>query len=303
MNRNRDAIDASYRYCRQVSRRAGSSFHAGFILLPAEKRKAMWALYAFMRHTDDLIDDPPGDVSPRDALAEWREALSRALNDCLTPPDNSSFVIRHSSLLPALADAVKRYNVPAEHLYAVIEGVEMDLEPRRYETFDDLQHYCQRVASAVGLACIHIWGFRDAGAFEPARAAGIALQLTNILRDQREDAARGRLYLPEEDLRQCGYSFDELRSGVINEPFLRLMELEIERARGYYRTAVGLFDQLSPAGRRIFGAMTATYRKLLARIERRPAEVLRGRVRVGPAAKLMILARWSLLPSWTTNPF
>ena len=346
MNHNRDAIEAGYRYCRQMSRRAGSSFHAGFMLLPAEKRRAMWALYAFMRHTDDLADAPPcrrplnGQAmpdghSPRDALAEWRAALDIALQltdqvpllacpavphatdrsalldkpavapgtplSSFTPPP-PSFFPHPSSLLPALADAVCRFGIPPEHLHAVIGGVEMDLDGRRYETFDALRQYCERVASAVGMACIHIWGFRGRAAFEPARAAGVALQLTNILRDLREDAAAGRLYLPLADMQQCGYSFDDLCAGVVNQPFLRLMNMEIDRAKQHYRVAEGLTEHLHPDGRKIFGAMTATYRELLRRIERRPADVLRRRIRVGPAAKLRILVRWSLFPPCKADP-
>ena len=195
------------------------------MLLPAEKRRAMWALYAFMRHTDDLADGPAGDHSPQVALGEWREALESELgrakkeegterreegrerreerrekdspgdHSSLFPP-LSSLLPSPSSLLPALADTVRRFGIPPEHLRAVIDGVEMDLEGRRYETFDELRQYCERVASAVGMACIHIWGFSGHEAFEPARAAGIALQITNILRDLKEDAEDGRLYLP-----------------------------------------------------------------------------------------------------------
>lgn len=201
-----------------------------------------------------------------------------------------------------MADAVCRFGIPPEHLHAVIDGVEMDLDGRRYETFDALRQYCERVASAVGLACIHIWGFRGRAAFEPARAAGVALQLTNILRDLREDARAGRLYLPLADMRQCGYSFDDLCAGVVNQPFLRLMNMEIDRAKQHYRAAEGLTEHLHPDGRKIFGAMTATYRELLRRIERRPADVLRRRIRVGPAAKLMILVRWSLFPPCKADP-
>ena len=134
-----------------------------------------------------------------------------------------------SAFLPALADTVRRYRIPPEHLYAVIDGVEMDLDSRRYETFEELQPYCERVASAVGLACIHVWGFRGPGAFEPARNAGIALQLTNVLRDLKEDAAAGRVYLPLNDLRDCGYSVDDLMAGVDDERFRRLMAIEVAR--------------------------------------------------------------------------
>jgi phytoene synthase len=193
-----------------------------------------------------------------------------------------------------LADTVRRFNIPREHLLAVIDGVEMDLTPRRYETFDELERYCEHVASAVGLACIHIWGFRGPEAFEPARQAGVALQLTNILRDLKEDAAAGRVYLPLADLRQCGYSLDDLQAGVVNDAFLRLMRFEIERAEQFYRVAAGLWDWLEPDGRCIFGLMTATYRRLLKQIERRPADVLWRRVRLGSFTRLRLFARWML---------
>jgi len=308
MNVPRDLVEESYVSCRRMSRQAGSSFCAGFLLLPREKRRAMDALYAFMRHTDDLADDikPRPALAPidprRDALMAWRASLEQALlgdfsggQTFLSVPGQTGMSAPLSiSLLPALADAMKRFHIPHEHLTAVIDGVEMDLDRRRYETFDDLRLYCQRVASAVGLACIYVWGFRGPEAFEPARQAGVALQLTNILRDLKEDAASGRVYLPLEDLRQCGYTVDDLSAGVINEPFFRLMRLEIERAEQHYRAANELMDWLEPDGRRIFGMMMSTYRALLSRIEHRPADVMRRHIRLGAFARFKILARWTL---------
>jgi len=193
-----------------------------------------------------------------------------------------------------LADTAGRFHIPHEHLFAVIDGVEMDLDTHRYETFDQLAVYCHRVASAVGLACIYIWGFRGPGAFEPARKAGIALQLTNILRDVKEDAQAGRVYLPLADLRECGYSVNDLLAGVADERFCRLMRLEIERAKGYYDAANELREWLLPDGRRIFGLMMSTYRELLAMIEHCPTDVLRRRVHLGVLKKLKILARWTI---------
>ncbi len=327
MNLDRETIDASYCYCRRMSRRAGSNFHAGFLLLPAEKRRAMWALYAFMRHTDDLADGPSyrrplnedgptDDRSPRDALAAWRSALELALNAPRlrsrgeerreksegrgekrdSSADNSSFIIHNSSLLPALADTVRRFRIPPEHLHAVIDGVEMDLDERRYETFDDLRQYCERVASSVGLACIHIWGFRGPEAFGPARAAGVALQMTNILRDLKEDAAAGRIYLPLADLRECGYSTDDLLAGAAGGRFRRLIAFEVARAERLYTEAAELLELLEPAGRRMFGITVATYRALLQKIAGNPEIVLQRRVRLGRAEKLRLVARWALLP-------
>ena len=150
------------------------------------------------------------------------------------------------------------------------------------------------MASAVGLACIQVWGFRGTEAFEPARQAGVALQLTNILRDLKEDAAAGRVYLPLADLRRCGYSEKELLAGTVNDAFLDLMRFEIQRAEQFYRAAERLWDWLEPDGRRIFGLMTATYRQLLEQIERRPADVLLRRVRLGSLTRLRLFARWML---------
>ncbi len=178
----------------------------------------------------------------------------------------------------------------------------MDIVPRVYATFDELAVYCQRVASAVGLACIHIWGFSSGSAgleesvLKPSRSAGLALQLTNILRDLREDARRERVYLPLEDLSACGYSAAELKAGVINRPFLRLMELEIERAERFYREAAELPRSLHKDGRRIFGLMMDTYHALLQAIRRHPADVFARRIRVSRWRKLLLAARWTLLP-------
>jgi len=230
-------LEASYNYCRRVSRRAGSNFHMGFLLLPRDKRPAMEVLYAFMRHTDDLADDAKPQALPldprREALTAWRAALEGALQDDCSTLIHPSSLIPHPCL-PALADVVRRFHIPVEHLYAVIDGVEMDLNCQRYETFDELQPYCERVASAVGLACIYIWGFRGPEALAPARKAGIALQLTNILRDLKADATAGRVYLPLADLRACDYSVDDLLAGVANQHFHRLMAVEVARAQQFY---------------------------------------------------------------------
>ena len=332
MKISRDAVETSYGFCRRMSCRAGSNFHVGFLLLPREKRRAMEALYAFMRHTDDLADDikPRPLVAPtdlrRDAIEAWRTALERAMQgdfpvgqtflsvpgqtEMSAPPirwGDSCTVVpevavqlppQHPApaILPALADVVQRFHIPHEYLFAVIDGVTMDLDRRRYETFDDLRQYCERVASAVGLACIHVWGFRGPEALEPARQAGIALQLTNILRDLKEDAQAGRVYLPLADLRQCDYAVEDLLAGVADQRFRRVMAMEVARAEQFYAAGAELMDWLEPSGRRIFGLMMATYRSLLRRIASRPADVFHRRVRLGGLQKFQLAARWSLLP-------
>jgi phytoene synthase len=259
-----------------------------------------------MRRTDDLADDPGPVDDRRVSLDRWRQSLDAALDGELDPTgpqpvsDNQSGSSPHDPghmLLPALAETVRQFRIPPEHLHAVIDGVEMDLRHAQYETFDDLVEYCHRVASAVGLACIHIWGFRDDGAMEPARKTGIAFQITNILRDVREDAQRGRIYLPQEDLRRFDYSPGELARQVVDKRFFRLMEFEIERAERLYHAGSELLDWLEPDGRRIFGMMTAVYHGLLEKIARRPANVFSRRIRLGRLRLAMIAARWMLLPA------
>jgi phytoene synthase len=305
MKLSAEAIETSYGRCHRMARRARSNFYLSFLGLPRAKRRAMDALYAFMRHTDDLADDPHPLELRRQALLGWRAVVQRALAGQFEPPGDGQpqagpgRLPEHRcgrSLLPALADVIERFGVPPEHLYAVIDGVEMDLSRRRYETFDQLQDYCQHVASAVGLACIHVWGFRGREALEPARKCGIAFQLTNVLRDLKEDAQRDRVYLPLEELRRCDYSVEQLKRGVAGEQFGRLMELQIGRAERFYREGAELSEWLQAEGRRTFGMMLATYHALLEEIKRRPAEVLRRRICLSRASKLRIAARWLLLP-------
>jgi phytoene synthase len=190
---------------------------------------------------------------------------------------------------------VGKYLVPAKYLEAVIDGVEMDLEPVAYQTFADLRTYCWHVASVVGLSCIHIWGFRGADAIRFAEDAGIAFQLTNILRDLGEDAGRGRVYLPREDLDRFGYDADRLQRHERDDAFRSLMRFEVARARSYYQSGWRLVPRLAPEGRAVFLMMARTYRGLLDEIENRDYDVFTSRARV-PGWKKLVFAL-SALPA------
>lgn len=292
VSRSCDSIKTSYSLCRRIARRAGSNFYPCFWMLRGNKRKAMDALYAFMRHTDDLSDSSQPVRERRALLSEWRMSLEAAVSDGLKPSSGGLAV----DILPAVADTLDRFGISVEHLLAVIEGVEMDLDDPRFETFDQLAEYCHRVASAVGLACIHIWGFRDEAAFAPVRQCGLAFQMTNILRDLKEDTQQGRVYLPAEDLRRWNYSTDDLASAVADDRFLELMKFEIARTEDLFRQGAALLDYLERDGHRIFGMMTTVYRRLLDRIKADPTAVLRGRIRLTRFEKLTIAGRWLLLP-------
>jgi phytoene synthase len=240
----------------------------------------MCALYAFMRHTDDLSDEPGLVANKRAALAGWRRQLNDLLDGWYQHPLHAAF-----------HDTIRSYSIPRVYLDAVIDGVEMDLSLEHYETFSDLYLYCYRVASAVGLACIHIWGFTDERAKQYAENAGIAFQLTNILRDLREDVQRGRVYLPQEDLRHFGYRTEQLRRGEQDEHFRALMRFEVGRARRHYEAAQPLTTLLAPAGRAVFQVMQRTYQGLLDAIEKRDYDVFSCRVSLSRWRKLYLVAQ------------
>lgn len=279
-------LDDSYTWCRALARKTAGNFYYSFLTLPAEQFRSMCALYAFMRVTDDLGDSPLPASDRAAALAEWRIRLRAALQG--EPVDHPG--------LPALADVVARRQVPPEHLEAVITGVEMDLGSVELQTFEDLERYCYHVAGAVGLACIHVWGFRDERAIPAAIDCGLAFQLTNVLRDLGEDARLCRTYLPKCDLDQFGLTSSDIAHGVRDERFQRLMQFEVDRAKGYYAKALPLLGYIDPAARPVLDAMQRIYGGLLAEIERRRYDVFSRRVQLSRWRKLSIaagaVARW-----------
>ncbi|MCU0959132.1 MAG: phytoene/squalene synthase family protein [Pirellulaceae bacterium] len=253
-------LDYSYQACEAVARKAASNFVWCFQLLPRPQRNALYALYAFARHADDLGDSPLPASVRRDALAAWRRQLEEALaGRC------------RDATLPALVHAVHAFAVPEQYLFDILDGVEMDLEPRGFDTFEALRVYCSRVAASVGLACLHIWGFADGDdrvAVPLAIERGVAFQLTNILRDLRQDAQCGRVYLPRQDLHRFDCPPDALQDPGGSESTRALLRFEIARAESLYRSSRGLAALVHPAGRRMLNLMTGTYWHLLQRIRR-----------------------------------
>jgi phytoene synthase len=278
-------LQASYRLCDRIARREARNFYYGFLLLPPSRRRAMSALYAFLRGSDDIADEPDAGGDPARRLAEWRARLDATLLD-----SSSSDEV---SIWPALGDTVRGFGIPTDYLHAALDGVAMDLEPRVYTTFDELRAYCYRVASAVGLCCLHIWGYRSEGgrAESMAEACGIALQLTNIIRDVREDAARGRVYIPTEDLERFGVAPEELGTASLDARLRALFEHQARRAREHYRQGLPLATLVSPVGRPVFRAIVGIYRSLLHEIERRGYDVLNGRISLPAWRKTAITLR------------
>lgn len=274
-------VAASYAHCRRVARARARNFYYSFLLLPPAKRDAMCAVYAFMRYCDDLSDEPDSDGADamRRKMTRWRGELTDALAGRFSA----------NPAWPALHDTVRRYGIPASYLYEMIEGVSSDLQPRVLNTFDELYRYCYQVASVVGLTIVHIFGFDPKDEMKVrhlAERCGVAFQLTNILRDVKEDIALGRVYLPFEDLSRFGV---DPVSISYNDSFIALMRFESGRAREYYRESLPLVDLVHPSGRRSLRALIGIYRALLGRIEASEYDVLRRRIRLSAPEKLFIV--------------
>lgn len=274
-------VESSYRRCQQLARERARNFYYAFWLLPKPRRDAFCAVYAFMRTCDDVADGDASGAEKAVLLRQWRAILDRALSgDC-----------RDHWILPAFQDAVQRYAIPAEYFQELIAGSEMDLSIRSYRTFHDLYQYCYRVASVVGLCSLEIMGYRDPAAKKLAEQCGVAFQLTNILRDLREDAATGRIYLPLEDLERFHYSPQELAAGVYNGAFLELMRFQIERARGYYEKAAPLIAMVEPESRPALWTLISVYRGILEVIARNQGNVFSRPAALSDMEKIAIVAR------------
>jgi phytoene synthase len=273
-------LDDSYAFCERVARSQAKNFYYSFLLLSAPQRRAMCAIYAFMRYCDDL-SDAEGVPDRAAAIGRWRTDLDSAL---------AGRVADHP-LWPAFADAVERYRIPHQYFHDMIDGVSSDLEPRRIRTFQELYDYCYRVASVVGLTVVHIFGFDSPDALKLAEKCGVAFQLTNIIRDVREDAEHGRVYLPEEDLERFGVSQEILRATEVSSELRELLAFEADRAREYYQESAPLIGMVRRKSRASLRALIGIYRRLLDRIVASNYEVLARRVRVPTWEKIWILLR------------
>ena len=265
-----------------LTRRSRSNFYYAFLTLPRARRDALFAVYAFCRIVDDVADLGRDTAAQRTELSRWREDVAR----CFEPGPPPSHPIARQ-----LATAVRAYPIPRAALEAIIEGCEMDLARVRYETFGDLAPYCYRVASAVGLCCIEIFGYTDPRAREYAVHLGTALQLTNILRDVGVDARDGRVYLPQKELREFGVTEDDLVAGRQSDAFVRLMRHQAARARQFYAAAeraYPLVDARSLIAAEIMGGI---YRALLEEIEARRFAVFGERITVPARRKVAIALR------------
>jgi phytoene synthase len=249
-----------------------------FFGLPKRKRNALYAVYAFMRLVDNVSDEPGELESKRRGLARWRAMLDHAV----AGPTNDH------RILPALADTIARFGIPARYFHDLTLGAEMDLTIASYATFDQLSEYCYRVAGTVGLTCLRVFGFRDPHSTDLAERLGLAFQLTNIIRDVGTDSEMGRVYLPVEDLSRFGVRAEELR-GPLTPRLRNLLEFEAQRAWRFYEEGAPLVEKVDPDSRATLWTLIRTYSSLLTRIEERGFDVFPTRVSVSSAEKVRYL--------------
>jgi phytoene synthase len=280
-------VTAAYEYCEQVTTAQARNFSYGIKLLPPPKRRALSAVYAFARRIDDIGDGTLPAADKLTALAQAREAVQGLAGGQQTTSD---------PVLIALDDASRRFPIPVEAFGEIVDGCVADVKGTSYATFDELLHYCRCVAGSVGRLSLGVFGADDqAGAAPLADALGVALQLTNILRDIREDYQNGRVYLPAEDLGRFGASLDGANGSAhaheVAGPLARLVGFEAERARTWYATGMRLLPMLDRRSAASAGAMAGIYRRLLERIAAAPDEVLKGRLSLSTGEKVTVAIR------------
>jgi phytoene synthase len=272
-------------YCQEKTAASGSSFYYSFMFLPPDKRRAITALYAFCREVDDVVDECSDENVARTTLAWWRSEIAAVYQGTPQHP-----------VAQALVPVVKQFNLAQEHLQEIIDGMEMDLTQHTYADFKSLQLYCYRVASVVGLLAAEIFGYTDRKTLKYAHDLGLAFQLTNIIRDVGEDARRGRIYLPLDELAQFGVHTRDILDAKETESFQQLMQFQIERAQRYYQQA---FEQLPAADRksqRTGLIMAAIYRSTLDEVAASGCHVLKERISLTPLRKL-----WLAYKTWFKN--
>ena len=296
----RPQLEMAYSVCRSITRRAAKNFYYAFLVLPRRKREALCAVYAFMRRCDDIADDSTLTLPDRrQKLDAWLDAFHWAQQG--NPTDDP--------ILLGLTDAQRRYHIPAGLLDELAHGTAMDIEGSRepqdepgfardiptpqvqYKTFEDLRQYCYRVASVVGLVCIHVFGYRDPDAESLAERCGVAFQLTNIIRDVKEDAAQGRVYLPEEDLAKFSLSYAELLTAPDPARFRPLLAMQADRARELYQAGDELIPYVSEDSRPALWVLVNIYRRLLEKIADRQFDVFTTKVSLTFWEKLRILTK------------
>ena len=275
-------VDEAYDRCTEITRAEARNFYFGFILLPRDRRRGIHALYAFSRLCDDSVDGVDDMDAKRAAVAARRAEVARAYDGDIPGGD---------PVLIALADAVRRFGIPRAPMDALVDGVEMDLAIDRYADWPALKGYCDRVAGAVGVLSLHVFGFRDPIAVQHAEDLGVAMQVVNIMRDVQEDAGRDRIYLPADEMAACGVTEADILADRMTPEMFRLMQTQGDRARDYFGRGEQLIPLLDLRARMCVSMLAALYGDILARITASGYDYTRGRVSLSGRRKASLMAR------------
>jgi len=275
----RPGIDEAYAYCKKLTEASGPHFSVGFRFLPKEKRQAIYAIYAFCRYADDIVDEHQEEALPA-LLKAWEDELERCYKQDPTHP-----------ITTALADAIRRYPIPKSGFSGLIEGCRMDLHIQRYKSYADLTVYVDCVATTIRDLSLPVFGYKDAAGLEYGRALSTALQMTNIVRDIGEDLDRGRIYLPLDEIQSAGYSEADLLKRVKNEAFLKLMAFQCHRIRGYFGEARKLIPMVEADARLALSLMRNVYVEMIDRIEEHPFDVLDRPLRLSLLERSKVVTR------------
>jgi len=267
-------------YCQEQAAGSGSSFYYSFLFLPTNQRQAITALYAFCREIDDIVDECSDHNIALTKLNWWRDEIQRVFHGQAQHPVGIS-----------LSNATKEFNLDEKYFHSIIDGMLMDTQQSRYQSFDELSTYCYRVAGVVGLLAIEIFGYQQPSTQEYAEKLGLAFQLTNILRDVKEDASRGRIYLPLDELKMFNVSEQDILNGKINNEMINLFEFQAQRAEHYYQQAYSCLDKHDRFQQRSGLIMAAIYHALLERIKKQHYNVFSKHIRLSPLRKLWIAWR------------
>ena len=273
-------LDLAYDHCKRIAKAEAKNFYYAFRTLPASKRRAIYAAYAFCRYCDDIADEDLPRQEKLRLFAETRRRLAETQNGWGRDP-----------VFAALHHASEAFAIPGRYFEQIIDGVEMDLSKSRFRDFEELRDYCYHVASVVGLVCIEVFGYEDPKAKDYAVELGIAMQLTNIIRDVREDADRGRIYIPLDEISSFGYSEKELLAGVVNDSFRDLMRFQAARARRYFDGGRRLMPLLPPQSRPCPAVLHGLYSTLLDRIESSGFAVFERRIALSKREKLFLTTK------------
>lgn len=302
-------LEQAYEECRSITRREAKNFYYAFLTLPVARRQAIYVAYTFCRHCDDSVDTAHSTEAKLALLADLRWKLEETyrghppsvFSKSPQPPFQKGGISKETQtgVFLALADVAQRYDIPQAYFQDVLSGVETDLVKNRYQTFEELCQYCYQVASVVGLICLQIFGYKDPAAKGHAIDLGLAMQLTNIARDVRQDLELGRVYLPQEEMARFGYPEANLQAGVVNEAFVNLMRFQTQRARCYFRSGFRLLPYLAPRSRACPAVLGQLYSKVLDHIEAVGYDVLHYSISLSKVEKLRVASQtWltSMLP-------